>query len=153
MLTVFLAPDSLGHIANIVKGYAIAIGIAIAIGFVWVWWAHRQRERRQDLALRANTVWGRWLRLAIAHPELAEPSLGTLLAPAETVRYRAFVATLLTAVEEVLLLADQPRWRDAILRQLEPHRSYLASDDFRATGLTTCSPAVRELIIPQTKGV
>ena len=45
MLTVILAPGSLNHIANIVKGYAIAVGIMIAIGFVWLWWSHRQRSR------------------------------------------------------------------------------------------------------------
>ena len=150
MLTVILAPGSLNHIANIVKGYAIAIGIAIAIGFVWLWWSHRQRERRQELAIRASAVWGDWLRLAIAHPELAEPSLGALTTPADVVRYKAFVATGLAAIDEILLLADQPHWRDTIVRQLEPHRAYLASEDFRMSAMPSCSPVVRELIAPLT---
>ena len=150
MLTIILAPGSLNHIANIVKGYAIAIGIAIAIGFVWMWWSHRQRERRQELAIRANAVWGNWLRLAIAHPELAEPSLGAMTAPADVIRYKAFVATSLVAIDEVLLLADLPHWRNTIVRQLEPHRAYLASEDFRTTALPNCSPVVRELIAPLT---
>ena len=150
MLTVILAPGSLNHIANIVKGYAIAIGIAIAIGFVWLWWSHRQRERRQELAIRASAVWGDWLRLAIAHPELAEPSLGALTTPADVIRYKAFVATGLVAIEEVLLLADQPHWRDMIVRQLEPHRAYFSSDEFRTAALPNCSPVVRQLIAPLT---
>jgi hypothetical protein len=150
MLTVILAPDSLGHIANIVKGYAIAIGIAIAIGFVWLWWSHRMRERGQELALRANAVWGNWLRSAVAHPELAAPGPGLMTRPGDAVRYAIFVDSLLVAAEEVLLLADQPRWRDIILRQLEPHRGYLATDDFRTTRLQTCSPAIRELMKPLT---
>lgn len=150
MLTVILAPGSLNHVANIVKGYAIAIGIAIAIGFVWMWWSHRQRERAQELALRATAVWGNWLRSALNHPELADPSLGKIETPADVVRYKAFVATLLVTVEEVLLLANQPRWRDIALRQLEPHRAYLASEDFRTTALKSCSPTVRELMTPLT---
>lgn len=150
MQTIILAPGSLSHVANIVKGYAIAVGIIVAIGFVWMWWIHRQRERSQEWAVRATAVWGNWLRFAVDHPELADPSLGRPELPADVARYRAFVATLLVTAEEVLLLADEPRWRDIILRQLEPHRAYLASDHFRTTALKSCSLTVRELMTPLT---
>ena len=150
MLTIVLTPGSLNHIANIVKGYAIAIGIVIAIGFVWMWWTHRQRERRQELAVRANSVWGNWLRLAISHPELAEPSPGVLNPAVDVVRYRAFVATLLATSNEVLLLRDEPTWCGTIFRGLEPHRAYLSSPEFRAGDMKSCSMRLRDLMAPLT---
>jgi threonine/homoserine/homoserine lactone efflux protein len=145
-LAVVLAPGSVNHIANIVKGYAIAIGVAFAIWIVWQWWRARNRELTADRAARAKGVWARHLALALQHPELAEPMLGSLSSAAEVARYRTFVASLLAAADEILSLEATDSWRATLARHLAAHRSYLASADFRNTGLADCSEAVRALI-------
>ncbi|MDX2158751.1 MAG: hypothetical protein SFW09_19795 [Hyphomicrobiaceae bacterium] len=144
LMTVILAPGSLNHIANIVKGYAIAIGIAFAMWFVWQWWRTRQRETEIERSARARAVWSRHLALALQHPELAEPPAGT--AGAASPRYQTFVAALLTAADEILALEPTEAWRATLARQLAPHQPYLATPQARATVVADCSPAVRALV-------
>lgn len=146
MLTVTLAVGSLNNTANIIKGFAIAIGIAVAIGFVWMWWAHRQRERSQELAARARSIYAGFLRQAVQHPEMAEPMLGAISNPVEIARYKMFVGGLLTAADELLVLEPTAQWRNTLARQLMAHRSYLASEEFRQTGLQDCTAEVKALI-------
>lgn len=146
LLLAFLAPGSLNHTANIIKGFAIAIGIAIAIGFVWLWWTHRVRERQQELAARAHAVHAATLRAAVQYPELAEPVLGAISSPADIVRYKQFIAALLAAANEILTLDPSPFWRATLARQLAPHRSYLTSEEFRSGGWFDCSPEVQAVV-------
>ena len=146
MLAVVLAPGSINHVANIVKGYAIAIGVVFAIWMVWQWWKVRTVEMAVDRAARAKAVWGRHLALALQHPELAEPMLGSFSSAAEVARYRTYVAALLAAADEILGLEDTDAWRATIARNLAAHRSYLASSEFREMGLVDCSQALRALI-------
>lgn len=146
VLFVPLAPGSLNHIANIVKGYALALGVAFAIWFVWQWWRTRQREAVEERALRARAVHSRHLALALQHPELAEPMLGSLSSAVEVARYRTFVAGLLAASDEILALDPAPVWRETLVRHLGPHRSYLASAEFREATLRDCSEELRRLV-------
>jgi hypothetical protein len=145
-LAVVLAPGSINHVANIVKGYAIAIGVVFAIWIVWQWWAARNRELVVDRAARAKGVWARHLALALQHPELAEPMLGSLASAAEAARYRTFVASLLAAADEILSLEPTDAWRMTLVRHFAAHRSYLSSAEFRDAGLADCSDAVRALV-------
>lgn len=146
MLIALLAPGSLNHTANIIKGFAIAIGIAIAIAFVWMWWSSRLKERRTEMASRARAAYGTYLRTALQHPELSEPLLGALNSQVEIVRYKQFVAGLLATADEVLLHDPTQEWRATISRQLMPHRSYLGSEEFRANGFADCTAEVKGLI-------
>lgn len=150
MLLVFLAPGSVNHVANIVKGYAIAIGIVIAVGFVWMWWKHRQAERTLELSLRAKAVWSAWLRTAMAHPELADPGLGAIGDAAGMARYRTFVAALLAAADEILMLEPTQVWRETIARQMSLHASYLASGDVRTAVLAESTAEVRAIVLAVT---
>lgn len=144
-LAVMLAPGSVNHLANIVKGYAIAIGVIFAMGFVWNWWLARSRELRSDLAARASAVWARQLTLALQNPELAEPMLGGLSNAVETARYRNYVAVLVATADEILALAPTDQWRETLARALSPHRSHLLSAEARDSVLRDCSDAVRTL--------
>ena len=146
LMAVILAPGSVNHLANIVKGYAIAIGVAFAIWFVWQWWQTRQREVAADLSARAKGIWARHLALALQHPELAEPMLGSLSSPAEVARYATFVAGLLASADEIMALEPTDNWRATLGRHLAVHRSYLASPEFRAGAFNDCSPHVRKLV-------
>jgi hypothetical protein len=145
-LVAYLAPGSLNHTANIIKGFAIAIGIAIAIAFVWMWWASRQRERLVELASRARAVHSAQLRAAMQYPELAEPMAGSLATPAEMVRYKQYVAGLLSSAGEILLIDPTEAWRATLTRQLAPHAAYLKSAEFRAAGFEDCTAEVQALV-------
>lgn len=129
--------------ANMIKGYAIAVGVAVAIGYVWMWWQHRSREHKQDRGAKARSVYRAYLQSALQHPELSEPVLG---GPADMVRYNLFVASLLTAADEILLVEPNATWRETLLRQMAPHRSLLTSREFQETTYRDCTPEVRALI-------
>ena len=145
-LSVFLAPGSLGHIANTIKGFALAIGVVLAVAFVWMWWSTRLRERQQEMAARARAAYSAHLRLGLQNPELAEPMAGSMATPAEIVRYKQFVASLLSTADEILLLDPDETWRATLARQLVPHAAYLKSEEFRAEGFASCTPAVQGLV-------
>ncbi len=145
-LLIPLAPGSVNHVANIVKGYALALGVVFAIWFVWQWWRTRQRETVEERSLRAKSVHARHLALALQHPELAEPMLGSLSSAIEVARYRIFVAVLLASADEILALDPAPAWRDTLVRHLSAHRSYLTSAEFRDTTLRDCSAELRRLV-------
>jgi hypothetical protein len=131
------------QLANMLKGYALAIGVAVAIGFVWLWWINRQREHAEERNARARAAFSRYLALSLQHPELAEPVLG---GPAEMLRYKSFVASLLAVADEVLILAPSLAWRETLVRHLVPHRSLLASREFQDAGYRDCTAEVRVLI-------
>lgn len=145
-------PPGLNTLANILKGFAIAIGVAIAVGFVWLWWVHRMRERDQELLARTRSIYTAFLRYSLEHAELAEPMLGGLTTPAEIARYKTFVASTLSMADEILLLQPKPEWRTTLLRHVMPHRSFLASDEFRATILDDCSAEVKSLVEHAVRG-
>jgi hypothetical protein len=91
-------------------------------------------------------VYGAHLRLAMQHPEMSEPMLGVINSPVEIVRYKQFVASLLSTAEEVLQLDPSAQWRAMLARQLVPHRSYLASEDFQRGALADCTNELKSLI-------
>ncbi len=145
LLSVMLAPGSINHIANIVKGYAIAIGVVFAIYMVWQWWKTREREAVIDRTARARGVWARHLGLALDNPGLADPADGRSV-EAEKGRYRLFVASQLAATDEILALDPSDQWRETLLRHLVPHCAYLSTPDFQATTLKDCSEETRALL-------
>ena len=143
---VVLAPDTLGHNANTLKGFAIAIGVAFAIWFVWQWWQVRIKEATGERAAHAKAVHTKHLALALRHPELAEPMLGSLSSPVEAARYKIYVAALLATADEILILTPTPAWHETLARQLAPHRSYLGSAECRDGVLQDCAPETRNLV-------
>ncbi|MBS0243356.1 MAG: hypothetical protein JSS20_14350 [Proteobacteria bacterium] len=145
-LMVMLAPDTVGHLANTVKGYALAIGTAFAMWFVWMWWKVRVDEARSERSARARAAWSRYLSTALQNPELAEPMIGSLSSPVEVARYRSFVATLLAVGDEILALEPTKAWRDTLARHLAPHSSYLGSHEFQSSGLADCTEEVRGIV-------
>ncbi|MEZ5856324.1 MAG: hypothetical protein R3D67_16805 [Hyphomicrobiaceae bacterium] len=145
LLTVMLAPGSINHVANIVKGYAIAIGVVFGIYMVWQWWQTRVREAIIDRTARARSVWARHLGLALQNPTLAQPNMSRL-SESDVPRYRVFVASQLASADEILALDPSDQWRDTLLRHLVPHKDYLASEDFRQTTLKDCSAETRSVL-------
>jgi hypothetical protein len=137
-----LISPATGFVPGIVGGYALAIGICAAVWCWWLWWQTRQRESAAELSRRARAVWSRQLGLALQHPELAEPMPGSLADATEVVRYHMYVASLLSASEEILDLDPSEAWQETLATQLSVHRSYLSSEEFRRRGLLDCSEAM-----------
>lgn len=141
-----LASMSAGHIANIVKGYAIAGGVAFGIWFVWQWWRKRLDEIVVERAARARAAWRQHLDLALRHPELAEPLLGAQPTPLEAARYRRFVASLLATADKILTIEPTEGWRETLARSLRAHGDYFKSAEFREGDYRDCSEDVRALV-------
>ena len=119
----------LNHMANIVKGYALAIGVVFAMWIVWTWWRRKLAVDRLEAQVRAKQAFARFTHQVMAVPELAIP------VPADggpqRARYQKYMELLVTTADEIVLLDPSPQWRAALVRQLAPHVEYLTSPGFR----------------------
>lgn len=145
-LLVVLAPGSLNHIANIVKGYAIAIGVAFGIAIVWIWYKHAIDSARVARETRAKEIYGQYLAIAMANPALAQPGALGSGTTVQRAQYEWFVGYFLNAAEQILLFDPSPAWRAVLRQHIGLHQELLASDAFRSGIYQTMSPALRELI-------
>ena len=143
---VLLAPGSAGHIANIVKGYAIAIGVAFAIWFLWRWWHTGEREVALARSTRARRIWSRHLAFELRHPDVVGLVDGDELAGSDAIRYRTFISMMLLAAEEILVLEPTDAWRMTLAAHFARHRAYLTSAAFCSEILPRLSRPVGELI-------
>jgi hypothetical protein len=135
-----------GHVANILKGYAIAIGVAVAIAFVWMWWRERQAEQAAERQVRIQALIAAQMRLALEHPDLAAPPAGGPSDPGGRARYDWYLGHLLAIAGQILALDRDQRWRRTLLEHLAPHQEALNSDYFRARSQSIVSSEIRELI-------
>lgn len=145
-LLVVLAPGSLNHIANTVKGYAIAVGVAFGIAIVWVWYRHAQDAARVARETRAKEAYGQYLAVAMANPALAQPGALGSVTPLQRAQYEWFVGYFLNTAEQVLLYDPSPAWRTVLRQHLMLHQELLASDAFRTGIYRTMSDELRTLI-------
>ena len=135
-----------GHIANMIKGYALAIGVVYAIYVVATWWTRKTTADRIDRQTRATQAFARYLERAIEHPDLARPQAGDAAKTGQRASYPWFVGYLLASAEEILLLDPTQQWRETLSRHLAPHRGYLASAAFRDGAYRDLSPALKGLV-------
>ena len=119
----------LNHMANIVKGYALAIGVVFAMWIVWTWWRRKLAVDRLEGQVRAKQAFARFTNQMMAMPELAAPVPADAGAP--RARYQKYMELLVTTADEILLLDPSPQWRAALGRQLAPHVESLARPGFR----------------------
>jgi len=139
-----------GHVANILKGYAIAIGVAVAIAFVWMWWRDRQAELVAERQVRIQALIAEQMRLALEHPDLAAPPAGGLADPGGRARYDWYLGHLLAIAGQILALDRDGRWRGTLVAHLTPHQEALNSEYFRAQSKSIVSSEIRELINSMT---
>jgi hypothetical protein len=133
--------------AMVLGAAALVVGVGAGTMVLLRWWRRSSAEIAVDRAARAKSVYARYLLQAMEHPGLARP------APAEAPRvrlqsqqYQWFVGYLLTTAEEILLLDPTPTWREALSRQLGPHRDLLAASGFRLGPYRNLSAEVRGLV-------
>ena len=150
MLAMLASSWELNHLANIVKGYAIAFGVAFAMLVVWSWWRRKLASDRLEQRVRAKQAFSRLTHQVMSQPEVALP------VPAEAgvarVRYQRYVELLATTADEILLLDPAPEWRAALGRQLAPHAEVLSGAAFREGLYGILSPETRRLIDGVSQG-
>ena len=129
MLTMLISSFDLNHVANIVKGYALAIGVVFAMWIVWTWWRRKLAVDRLEAQVRAKQAFARFTHQVMAVPELAMPVPADGGAP--RARYQKYMELLLITADEIMLLDPSPEWRSALGKQLLPHGEYLSSQSFR----------------------
>jgi len=135
-----------GHVANILKGYAIAIGVAVAIAFVWMWWKQRQEEARTERQVRIQSLFAEQARLALAHLDIAKPRLVAQMSPEETTRYHWYLMEVVAINGQIARLDNEGQWRSAIVDRLRVHREALSSKEFELLSHSSVSSELRQLI-------
>ena len=142
-LLAMMTPGSIGNIANIVKGYALAIGVAFGMWIVWMWWQHARQVARMVHEAQAKAIYGRYLELAVQHPELAQPPSVT---PDGRARYEWFVGYLLNVADQILLIDPSPAWNATLASNLALHKDALNLPAFRDGPYRQLSPALKALV-------
>lgn len=83
----------------------------------------------------AKGIYRDYLKLAFENHDLANPRLKPERDLKQDERYRWFVAFMLNACDEIALsMRGNPAWRKVIFEDLESHRDYLMSPEFREDG-------------------
>ncbi len=74
----------------------------------------------------AREVYMSYSQAGLQHPELAEPDYAALRQDRlKFIQYKAYVAHMLFAYDEILSLGDQPEWTATFNYDLPDHRDYL----------------------------
>jgi hypothetical protein len=142
-MLAMMTPGTVGNIANIVKGYALAIGVAFGMWIVWMWWQHARQMARTTAQAQAKAIYGRYLEQALGHPELAQPPAGSMTRGAQ---YEWFVGYLLNVADQILLVDPSPAWKATLGHHLTLHKDVLLLPAFRDGPYRQLSPALRELV-------
>lgn len=146
LLLAMMTPGSIGNIANIVKGYALAIGVVFGMWMVWMWWRHVRRVSRIANEAQAKAIYGRYLELAVQHADLAQPRPSDSADVPERARYEWFVGYLLNVADQILLVDPSPAWRATLGYHLSLHKDVLNLPAFRDGPYQQLSPALRALV-------
>lgn len=146
LLLAMMAPGSIGHIANIVKGYALAIGVVFGMWMIWMWWQHVRQVGRVANEAQAKAIYGRYLELAIQNPQLAQPAPSASADAPARARYDWFIGYLLNVADQILLVDPSPAWRATLGYHLALHKDVLGLPAFRDGPYQQLSPALRALI-------
>ena len=108
-----------------------------------------QIKRNRDFQ-RENTAKGiyrDYLKMAIDNPVLAEGELPQIRECNKMEQYKWFVSYLLWASEEIIDFAPSDSdWRKDITSQLEYHKGYLGSSEFRRNEFSFYSSELRTLL-------
>ena len=118
-------------LAEALSYWATALGIVIAIIAGILATARAYFEHRQGRWSHARDLYNDHMRLSIDHPEFycdfwnKEGVSGI-----QRASYINYVSFLLTAIEDIVTIDGRPEWRNSLLSDLRPHKTYLASPAF-----------------------
>lgn len=145
-LLAMMTPGSIGNIANIVKGYALAIGVAFGMWIVWMWWQHARQMARMTQEAQAKAIYGRYLELAVQNPDLAQPPAASPGDASQRSRYEWFVGYLLNVADQILLIDPSPSWNSVLGSHLAMHKDLLGMPSFRDGPYQQMSPALKAVV-------
>jgi hypothetical protein len=138
------------QVATAVIGIGLSIwAIFLAVG------AQSENSRiadlnlQKDLNLSARQEWSSFMEYAADHPKYAMgiSEAGLLKLDQTTLEaYKWYVSKMLYHSEMVLQSADPFDWAGSVEGQIDLHRGYLCSQEFRADELSKYTPAVRSLV-------
>lgn len=116
---------------------AAVLAIATIAGVKWQMDAAARLQKEQS----ARDIYREYLNISIARPEFAQPDYCALSASSQFAAYESYVAYLLYAGEQVLVLGDG--WSGVMQGEMERHAEYLCSADYQPTDY---DPAVAEVV-------
>ena len=83
----------------------------------------------------ARDIYREYLNISISRPEFAQPDYCALSESPQFAAYESYVAYLLYAGEQVLVLGEG--WPDVMQGEMERHAGYLCSADYQAADYDT----------------
>lgn len=116
---------------------AALLAIATIAGVKWQMDAAARLQNEQS----ARDIYREYLNISISRPEFAQPDYCTLSESPQFAAYESYVAYLLYAGEQVLVLGEG--WPDVMQGEMERHAGYLCSADYQPTDY---DPAVAEVV-------
>lgn len=120
----------LGKNHQSIQASAAIVAAVLAIGTIagvkWQMDAAARLQKEQS----ARDIYREYLNISITKPEFAQPDYCALSASPQFAAYESYVAYLLYAGEQVLVLGEG--WPDVLHGEMERHSGYLCSVDYQA---------------------
>lgn len=115
---------------------AAVLAIATIAGVKWQMDAAARLQKEQS----ARDIYREYLNISISRPEFAQPDYCALSESPQFAAYESYVAYLLYAGEQVLVLGDG--WPDVLNGEMERHAAYLCSADYQPSDYDPAVAAV-----------
>lgn len=115
---------------------AAFLAIATIVGVKWQMDAAARLQKEQS----ARDIYREYLNISISRPEFAQPDYCALSESPQFAAYESYVAYLLYAGEQVLVLGDG--WSGVMQGEMERHAAYLCSTDYQPTDYDPAVAAV-----------
>jgi hypothetical protein len=116
---------------------AALLAVATIAGVKWQMDAAARLQKEQS----ARDIYREYLNISISRPEFAQPDYCALAESPQFAAYESYVAYLLYAGEQVLVLGDG--WSGVMQGEMERHAAYLCSPDYQAADY---DPAVADVV-------
>lgn len=106
---------------------AALLAVATIAGVKWQMDGAARLQKEQS----ARDIYREYLNISISKPEFAQPDYCALSVSPQFAAYESYVAYLLYAGEQVLVLGEG--WPDVLRGEMERHADYLCSVDYQPT--------------------
>ena len=123
---------------NLLEKWQLAANVATTCGLAGVAFAYFEFREGAEAQRKTTAIvaWNEYLRLALAHPDLARPAVwltGLGRESNQYGRYRWFVAAMFFACEQVLEAhAGDGAWESVVTSQIRYHEGFLELPEFDA---------------------
>src|SRR6266568_925608 len=114
-----------GNVSQMIS--ALIAVVAVCLVTVQLTYLQRNSEALKEAEQRAaaRQVYMSYSEASIKYPEFAKPDYSKIVLPLEQVRYGFFVAHMLFAYDEMLIVFNDPEWRASFRYDLQMHMPYV----------------------------